>query len=94
MSGNVAQVSVLVVEPRLVYADDQTGQIYVMPDAVNSVDPLEMPTAITSQPGPKANPVLSPDKRTVAYSRQDTATGNWEIWAVGIDGTNERLLSR
>ena len=73
--------------PPIVYTDDQTGTVRRMESFGSSV-------AVTTQPGGKSDAVVSPDGQTVAYWRQSPAPEYAsEIWMVGIDGTNERLVA-
>jgi uncharacterized repeat protein (TIGR01451 family) len=84
---NTAQAFVFVSEPRIVYSDDQTGQIYAMNG------PFQFPTAITTSTGAKSDPVVSPDHRLVAYWRQDPTTFASQIWVVGVDGSDEHYVA-
>ena len=84
---NSASVFTSVREPRIVYGDDQTGQIWSMdyPNGAGNV-------ALTSQPGAKSDPVISPDRSTIAYWRQAPGTFASELWLVDADGTDERFV--
>ena len=58
--------------------------------AVMSLDGSEV--VLTATPGGNHSPALSPDWRTIAFvSSRD---GNQEIYSMGIDGTNQRRLTR
>lgn len=79
------ELTTTVVESSIVYTDDQTSSLLRM-------DPFSGSTVIASQSGSKQEAVLSPDKRKVVYSRFDSASSTWQLWVVGIDGSDEHLL--
>ncbi|MFN8024200.1 MAG: hypothetical protein U0Q03_21905 [Acidimicrobiales bacterium] len=79
------ELTTTVVESSIVYTDDQTSNLLRM-------DPFSGSTVIASQSGSKQEAVLSPDKRKVVYSRFDSASSTWQLWVVGIDGSDEHLL--
>ena len=85
---NSASVFTSVREPRIVYGDDQTRsdlRRWTTRTGLGNV-------ALTSQPGAKSDPVISPDRRTIAYWRQNPTTFASEIWLVDADGTDERFV--
>jgi Tol biopolymer transport system component len=73
-------------EPKIVYSDDQTQQIYTQ-DA-----PFDPPVPITTGAGAKSDPVVSPNHRLVAYWRQNPTTFASEVWVVGVDGSDDHYL--
>ena len=83
---NLASTFTLVTEPKIVYSDDSTGQIYTM------TGPGSGSTPITTGNGAKSDPVVSPNHRLVAYWRQDPTTFASQMWVVGIDGSDDHYL--
>jgi uncharacterized repeat protein (TIGR01451 family) len=83
---NLTSTFTLVTEPKIVYSDDSTQQIYTM------TGPFSGSTPITTSTGAKSDPVVSPNHRLVAYWRQNPTTFASEVWVVGTDGSNEHYI--
>lgn len=83
---NTSSAFTSVTEPKIVYSDDQTGQVYAQSG------PFSSPVAITTTTGAKSDPVVSPNHRLVAYWRQNPSTFASEVWVVGVDGSDEHYI--
>ncbi|MDX1520149.1 MAG: polysaccharide biosynthesis tyrosine autokinase [Anaerolineae bacterium] len=68
---------------------DNDWEIYRLQMAGNS--PQGEPLRLTNRAGVDTTPVVSPDSREI-YLRTN-ALGGWRITAIGMDGSNERLVA-
>jgi len=71
----------------LVFASDRSGEWQIWTSALDGSNPRQ----ITSDPGDKADPALSPDGETVAFVHKES--GRWELWITGITEKNPHKLT-